>query len=82
MPQDVAAVLAAAFAGPPALPYAADFRFLLQQHLTELVQVRGQAGRRSVTPGHSLGLLAAAAAYPCCRLGHSAGPALAAHQDA
>lgn len=51
-------MLAAAFAGPPALPYAADFRFLVQQHLTELVQVRGKLGRRSVTPVPSLALLA------------------------
>lgn len=37
-------MLAAAFAGPPALPYAAEFRYLVQQHLTELVQASGGSG--------------------------------------
>lgn len=41
--QDPTAVLAAAFAKP--LPYAAEFSFLVQQHLTELVQARGDAVR-------------------------------------
>lgn len=44
MPQDVAAALSAAFSGAKPLPYAAEFQFLVQQHLTELVQARGDAG--------------------------------------
>lgn len=46
MPQDVGKVLAEAFGrtGATALQYSAEFRFLVQQHITELVQVRGQRG--------------------------------------
>lgn len=75
MPQDVAAVLAAAFAGPPALPYAAEFRYLVQQHLTELVQVRGAVGRRSAAPVPALTL-------PCsCRRRPRPPPLPASLQD-
>lgn len=50
-------MLAAAFAGPPALPYAAEFRYLVQQHLTELVQARGGPGEsidRALCPRNAL----------------------------
>ena len=42
MPQNVAAVLAEALGrtGAAALPYAAEFRFLVEQHMTDLVSVR------------------------------------------
>ena len=46
MPQNVAGFLSEALGrtGSAALPYASEFRFLVQQHLTDLVSVRAGSG--------------------------------------
>ena len=49
MPQNVAGFLDEALGrnGSNALPYASEFRFLVQQHLTDLVSVRAGSGTRA-----------------------------------
>ena len=73
MPQNVTAVLSEALGrtGASAVPYAAEFRFLVQQHVTDLVGVR-----RRVGAAWRHGRLSAGMAHPECVLKRGCAPPL------